>query len=286
MEINIPGIPLLLNVGYKAMNADWNWQDVCSPFARIYYVTEGEAEIHTDTNRYTLSSDRLYLLPPYTWHCNVCRGHFAHFYIHFLLHGDSSFFNWRSKPAFESLTSPEDLQLILRLMALNPKSELSQLNPDLYDNPKILNQLLCASMEAPVHAMVETQGILLILLSRFIPVVVHNQSLSQQEEPWFYRCISFIQKNLNENITIGQLAEIACMSKDHFIRQFKKKMCVTPISYILQLKMKRAEHLLLTTDLSVKEIAHRFGMENESYFCRTFKEYTQYTPLTYRTKGR
>jgi hypothetical protein len=37
-----------LNVGYAYHNADWNWQNVRSPFARLYYVTEGEAQIEID----------------------------------------------------------------------------------------------------------------------------------------------------------------------------------------------------------------------------------------------
>ena len=37
--------PLTLNVGLAIHNADWNWQNVTSPFTRIYYVTKGHAKI-------------------------------------------------------------------------------------------------------------------------------------------------------------------------------------------------------------------------------------------------
>lgn len=36
--------PLTLNVGLAIHNADWNWQNVTSPFTRIYYVTKGHAK--------------------------------------------------------------------------------------------------------------------------------------------------------------------------------------------------------------------------------------------------
>ena len=38
--------PLTLNVGLAIHNADWNWQNVTSPFTRIYYVTKGHAKIN------------------------------------------------------------------------------------------------------------------------------------------------------------------------------------------------------------------------------------------------
>ena len=38
--------PLVLNVGLAVHNADWNWKNVNSPFTRLYYVTEGRAQLH------------------------------------------------------------------------------------------------------------------------------------------------------------------------------------------------------------------------------------------------
>ena len=41
--------PLVLNVGLAIHNADWNWKNVSSPFMRIYYVTEGTAQVVLNT---------------------------------------------------------------------------------------------------------------------------------------------------------------------------------------------------------------------------------------------
>lgn len=46
MEFNIDTFhPFVLNIGLAQHNADWNWKNVSSPFARLYYVTEGSAKI-------------------------------------------------------------------------------------------------------------------------------------------------------------------------------------------------------------------------------------------------
>ena len=43
--------PLVLNVGLAVHNADWNWKNVNSPFTRLYYITEGTAQIQLSGER-------------------------------------------------------------------------------------------------------------------------------------------------------------------------------------------------------------------------------------------
>ena len=51
---------LTLHVGLANHNGDWNWKNVRSPFARLYYVTEGTAQIEMSSCVYTLKPDHLY----------------------------------------------------------------------------------------------------------------------------------------------------------------------------------------------------------------------------------
>lgn len=73
---------LTLNVGYAQHNGDWNWKNVRSPFARLYYVTEGSAQINIGTEFYTLTPRHLYFVPAFTEHSYVCDSLFSHYYIH------------------------------------------------------------------------------------------------------------------------------------------------------------------------------------------------------------
>lgn len=81
---------------------------------------------------------------------------------------------------------------------------------------------------------------------------------------------------------IKGLAEMACMSKDHFIRTFKKETGETPNAYIMKKKMEAAELLLITTDCSIKNVAKSVGYEDCSYFNKSFKRYSGTTPQLYR----
>ena len=73
---------MMLNVGHAQHNADWNWQDVSSPFIRIYYVTEGEALLHLPGHNVQLRPRHLYIIPAYTTHSYECHGLFTHYYLH------------------------------------------------------------------------------------------------------------------------------------------------------------------------------------------------------------
>ena len=62
MEFNIDTFhPFVLNIGLAQHNADWNWKNVSSPFARLYYVIEGSAKI---TRPYRVASQRIHVFYP------------------------------------------------------------------------------------------------------------------------------------------------------------------------------------------------------------------------------
>ena len=59
-----------------------------------------------------------------------------------------------------------------------------------------------------------------------------------------------------------------------------------PIRYLRQLRMERAKDLLESSFLSVKEIAFRVGLNDESHFVRDFKSTYGYSPALYRSQFR
>ena len=57
--------PLVLNVGLAVHNADWNWKNVNSPFTRLYYITEGTAQIQLSGGIQILKPNYLYFIPAF-----------------------------------------------------------------------------------------------------------------------------------------------------------------------------------------------------------------------------
>jgi AraC-like DNA-binding protein len=58
---------------------------------------------------------------------------------------------------------------------------------------------------------------------------------------------------------------------------------MTPYQYYIQIKIYKAENLLEQQDLSVKEVAHKIGFEDQYYFSRLFKNKTGVSPSEWKS---
>lgn len=91
----------------------------------------------------------------------------------------------------------------------------------------------------------------------------------------------FIQANYHKPINLEDIAEAADSSVNHLGRQFKAATGLTPIAYLISVRVAAARELLLT-DLKVLEVARLVGIENQYYFSRVFHNITGISPLQYR----
>lgn len=272
--------PLVLNVGLAVHNADWNWKNVNSPFTRLYYVTEGSAQIELPDGIYTLSSKHMYFIPAFTIHTNICKSNFVHYYLHIYEdhYSDNDWLDhWKFPVEIEA--TDLDLALFKRLCEINPHMTLQKSDPTTYDNNPTLMQNLIKNRQRAFCDKVESRGIVFQLLSRFFK---QGQSKIEMEDNRIAKTVLYIRKHLNEAIELEKLAEISCLSKDHFIRLFKKELGTTPLQYINQKKIEKAQFLLITEELAVKEIAFQLAFDDYSYFNRLFKKTTGVTPQEYR----
>lgn len=92
----------------------------------------------------------------------------------------------------------------------------------------------------------------------------------------------YITENLNENLTVGALAEIVNMSSSHFSRVFKQQTGFSPYDYILISRLNRAKYLLQVTDMTVSAIAYEIGFNSESNFIYFFTENEGISPGKFR----
>lgn len=272
--------PLVLNVGLAVHNADWNWKNVNSPFTRLYYVTEGSAQIELPDGIYTLSPKHMYFIPAFTIHTNICKSNFVHYYLHIYEdhYSDNDWLDhWKFPVEIEA--TDLDLALFKRLCEINPHMTLQKSDPTTYDNNPTLMQNLIKNRQRAFCDKVESRGIVFQLLSRFFK---QGQSKIEMEDNRIAKTVLYIRKHLNEAIELEKLAEISCLSKDHFIRLFKKELGTTSLQYINQKKIEKAQLLLITEELAVKEIAFQLAFDDYSYFNRLFKKTTGVTPQEYR----
>ncbi|MEL6527459.1 MAG: AraC family transcriptional regulator [Chloroflexota bacterium] len=98
----------------------------------------------------------------------------------------------------------------------------------------------------------------------------------------FQKSLDYIEAYLAEDISLGDLAALEGLSVYHFSQTFKEQTGQSPHQYILTERVRRAQHLLDTTQLSIAEIAQEVGFSSQSHLHRHFKRLVGITPGTYR----
>ena len=267
----------LLNIGKAHHYADWNFENVNSPFTRIYLVTEGEAGIYFPEGFFELSPKHLYIIPAFTLHSYKCTGLFKLNYIHVYESQETNITEQYAFP-FEIEASELDYQLVELLLKLNPRRELKHYDPEFYDNSATLLKNIAENTHQSFYTALQTKGILFYLFSKFIEKAKPKLNVKDAR---ITKSLLFIRKNIHMSLSVSQLSELCFLSSDHYIRLFKKEMNCTPIQYINQKKIERAQLLLSLKNESIKEIAYSLSFENISYFNRLFKKMTGKTPRQY-----
>ena len=85
--------------------------------------------------------------------------------------------------------------------------------------------------------------------------------------------------------SLEELAKRFYISKNHLTFAFKKQFGVTPMHYLINIRVKEAQGLLRTTNRSISEIATQVGFINASYFARVYKQRAGITPSQEREKA-
>jgi AraC-like DNA-binding protein len=267
---------ILLNTARKEHHADWNWKGVNSPFARLYMVESGSARVQMHDITYTIQPGKLYLIPSFVTHSYENEGFFTLYYIH--VYNEQDIFDRWNFP-FEVDASELDIRLFKRLLAINPGRELKRSDPDSYDNMPTLMQNIARNEHFTFHSIVETRGILLQLFSRFL-----NQATPKKEktDKRILKVLRYIRENIDRTIFINELSSLCYLTNDHLIRLFKKEMQCTPVQYINQKKIEKAQLMLIIGEKAIKDIAFGLSFDNIAYFYRLFKKMTGVSPLLYK----
>ncbi|MCP1496940.1 AraC family transcriptional regulator [Pseudomonas migulae] len=101
-------------------------------------------------------------------------------------------------------------------------------------------------------------------------------------EPRFAKVAEYIDQRISSSIHVGELASIAAQSHFHFTRTFKARTGQSPHAYILEHRVRRAEHMLAESTLGLAQISQECGFSSQSHFSTAFKQHIGITPGQYR----
>jgi len=96
----------------------------------------------------------------------------------------------------------------------------------------------------------------------------------------------FLQSHYQYEITRDSVAAHFNITPNHLSRLFQSHGRVTFSTYLTQVRIDRAKHLLSSYNFKLDDIAARCGYHDTPYFCHVFKRITKLTPIEYRLKLR
>jgi AraC family transcriptional regulator len=97
------------------------------------------------------------------------------------------------------------------------------------------------------------------------------------------RVTEFVAAHLSEDLTLGDLAAVAGLSRFHFVRAFKRSTGESPCQYLNLQRIRRAKQLLGCAEPpSLEDIAALVGFKSVSQFARAFRRRVGTTPRAYR----
>lgn len=132
-----------------------------------------------------------------------------------------------------------------------------------------------------------------ILASKFFAVDIDRDSQNKfmmfkgqrnHNDDAIQKAQDYIEKNIEEKITIDALAEMAALGRRSFERRFKQVTNNSVLEYIQRVKIEAAKRSLETSRKNVNEVMYDVGYTDTKAFRDLFKKITGLTPIEYRNK--
>jgi len=173
------------------------------------------------------------------------------------------------------------------------KVPLSAMNYIFRENPEA--RLAAAECIAQIHqeALEKQSGYELavnMLIKKLLLILIRNDSrglLADQDRIERIRLkpvLDYVEARIDERIAVEDACRLANMSYYYFVKFFKKIMGQSFTEYVNFRKIKRAEQLLLTRDISVSEVGDQIGMANMAHFYKMFKRFNGCSPKEFQRK--
>jgi AraC family transcriptional regulator, arabinose operon regulatory protein len=248
--------------GYTHCWNKWRDLDYIPDYNKFYFIYSGEGWLKIDGRDYYPKPGQLFLMPKGviqsygTINENTFVKHWCHFTACI---GDLNLFDIIHTPCFI------DVENITYLSGL-----FDQLEKNYSDN----------TLTSMLKAKSALYGILSYFIEHSAVEKVQTYDLPHTEK--LNSILTYIDNHISDEITVEDLARVAYLHPNYFIRFFKKHIGNSPIHYINSVRLEKAKSLLAGTSLPIKEIAVITGFNDLFYFSKSIKAYTGFSPSEFR----
>lgn len=102
----------------------------------------------------------------------------------------------------------------------------------------------------------------------------------------FLDSLDYLEKNIRKKITLQKLARVAGMSVSSYTAQFRRAVGLSPIDYLINLRVNQVRHLLVHSQMSLAEIAAACGFCDANYMIKQFRAREKTSPGKLRRSQR
>lgn len=110
------------------------------------------------------------------------------------------------------------------------------------------------------------------------------QGQKEHEDEAIIRAQEFIENNVQEKITVDELASMLALSRRNLERRFKKATSNSVVEYMQRVKIEAAKLSLESSQENVNEVMYNVGYTDPKAFRTIFKKITGLSPIQYRNK--
>lgn len=266
MESDIKSLSFQLeSITKSKYDSDWHSTLHTHPFTELFYVVDGKGEFNIQGQRFPVKANDFVIINPQVEHTELSSPDEPLEYIVLGIKGLSfsnltpvsegghpfSFFNLR-----------DEQKDILRYLNAMVQEATSQ---------SMSYELVC-------HNLLEIL-LIKILRHQHFDLEVGKQSKATKD-------ISFIKHYLetyyHESIQLEDLASMTHLSRFYISHSFKKEIGMSPMEYLIDIRIKESKILLRTTNYSISQVADIVGFTTPTYFSKQFRKSTGISPTDYR----
>jgi DNA-binding response OmpR family regulator/two-component sensor histidine kinase len=119
----------------------------------------------------------------------------------------------------------------------------------------------------------------------FINNPYHNPNeitTNSRDAEFLEKLLKYVDEHIDEpDLNINSLAQTFAMSRSTFFRKIKAITGTTGKDFVDSIKLKKAAHLLVSSDMNISEVAYTIGHSNPQYFSKWFKAFYKVSPSEY-----
>ncbi|MCM3746928.1 AraC family transcriptional regulator [Paenibacillus pasadenensis] len=243
----------------------------------LLYIISGSLEVHVEEERFHLNAGDVAVIGANQLHRDRCSSETLDYIV--LQFDLEQFFDHSTMPYMRFF--------------METNHPLSQVNYIFQDSPLVKEEIGLISKEILEEATTKKLGYELavnLLLKKILLLLLRNdtrQILTDQDDFDRLRLkpvLTFVEQHLTDRIQVEEVCKLANMSYYYFVKYFKKTIGLSFTEYVNYRKIKWAERILLTKDLSISEVGDRIGMPNMAHFYKMFKKYNDCSPKEFQKK--